>query len=292
MPAGACFYFELGVELIAFIYLYVMCFLCIDKCFQLNFPICYRNHVTNKTSVLVVALIVFCQVIIFGYRIFFVDHSVFNACSHSYTKQMIESIYIELLSLFGFCIAVCIQMTYITKKRRGQLHIEAKRMVLLNDILAVLFIFSYLPTVAHQYTLMYYEHRGHDDWHNDITELVRYVTPLSNGFALYFTRPVYKESFKLLLTTNPIKWRNIKRETLSKKMSEFSQFKRPTNTVHTPCVQKKSEKDLARPTNILGKSKSDIMELSLTNVKSDGNVKSGIVSQRSSVWKMKSGNIV
>ena len=282
LPEDTCFITTVFSEMIKFDYLYIMCLLCIDKCLKLNFPIFYRNHVTNARTFLVVAAIVICQVFLFSYRILYIDISAFE-CTHPITDPQFKPKFFELLILFGICIAVCIQMTYITKKRRGQLRKEASQIVLLNDILAVLFIFSYLPTVAHQYTLMYYEHRGHDDWHNDITELVRYVTPLSNGFALYFTRPAYKESFKLLLKTNPLNWRNIKRETQSKKMAEFSQFTRPIqnftrptlvnfnldNCVPSPCDQIKSEQVLqTRSTDNLGKSKSDIKDLSLTSVKS------------------------
>ena len=271
LPTDTCFITIVFTEMIKFDYLYILCLLCSDKCFQLNFPIFYRNHVTKKQNLLVIVLIVFCQVSVFSYRILYSDHSAFK-CTHPFTDPIFKSTFNELLTLFGICIAVCIQMSYITKKRRDELYIEVSKSVLLNDVLAVLFIFAYLPTVVHQYAMLYYD-IGHNFWLTDITKIMRYITPVSNGFALYYTRPVYKESFKLLLTTNPRNWRTIKRDTQSKKMAEFSRFSQPIrkftlaaqnlteptivkedNSVPSLREQNKSEKDLqARSTDTLGK---------------------------------------
>ena len=205
--------------------------MCIDRFLMIWKPIWYRNRVTKRVIIITILSVLVFRVI---------ELLVFICLNFIYQQDMEWSpasckkyifgptlfatvgdvlFYVEIVLSCGLCIKAII-IALRRHNNRAEDYGEYKRVkfnVILMSSLMFLFLILWLPT-AIQIISHYTSYTINTPILNDLSRAIRFINSGLNAFVYAVTRPVYRTSFKCLLTTPPWEWREKSKSQLRQDM--------------------------------------------------------------------------
>ena len=200
------------VDIVSFDLLTLMC---IDRFIMIWKPIWYKNHVTKR------AIIISISGVFVVSAIEYIVFVVLSFTASSETLWYLSAVYLlfclEIVISCGLCIkAVIVALSRHSKRKMSPLpygeYARVKFNVIIMSSLVFLFLVLWLPTLIH--AVAWLIDGSNSNIHpifNDLTFTIRFINSGVNAFVYAATRPVYRTSFKFLLTTPPWKWRELPR---------------------------------------------------------------------------------
>ena len=190
--------------------------MCIDRFIMIWKPIWYKNHVTKRaiiismSGVFVVSAIENIVVVVLN----------FTASSETlwYFAILLCLLFcLEIVISCGLCIkAVIVALSRHSKRKMSALpygeYARVKFNVIIMSSLVFLFLVLWLPTLIS--VVAWLIDSSFMDIHPifpDLAFTIRFINSGLNAFVYAATRPIYRTSFKFLLTTPPWKWRELPR---------------------------------------------------------------------------------
>ena len=193
----ACFAYDFLALLIQISQVWILLYLNIDKVLMINFPVFYRNRVSNKSTLESLLGLLCIEVLLFFISL--VSQIADYKCNESipFWLQVCTISFLCIFYVVG--VVSSIQTSILIMK-----HSVNWQNVVVVNVLAINFIIVFVPSeiywqFASEPSLSLYEN----------LRLVRYLQSVTHGLFIYMVRPVYRNAFNLMCTSNPLRWRQV-----------------------------------------------------------------------------------
>lgn len=185
--------------------------LCLDTFLQIKFPIKYKLHMTIKATIACMTAIAVPIVTVTS--IF--SHFKLSTKPKSEKQDQIDSAYLQYMKaafilLLSLCMISGAYARCYNKTRNLRNSNNSKIVIWLLMAFVVFYIPSGIFMLIYEYRLTNMD-KQMALMLQHVSRAMRYLTSLTNGIFIYFSRPIYKFSFKYFLKNRPSKWNKVEK---------------------------------------------------------------------------------
>ena len=178
--------------------------LCLDIFVKVNFPNFYRRKINKKKICMLILGICIRQTIVAVTAVFY-DRAVETWCSSMLPAWVIEGLGLIFIIVGCVILLLCSQLAYLSRKKPGLVRKIPQSVTLVNRLVFAYLLFNIPIFVSYVYGV--YNDYKISQIVKDFMRLLNYLQPVTNGVVLAMSSSVYEKSFKFLLTTNPMHWK-------------------------------------------------------------------------------------